>query len=175
MTSIKRMSSNPYVPLNQSSISKILLMRKQYSCMHPGKPWDERHSEGNITWRTRFGGNYSDISLACIFHTTKTSSTCTSIQASWQITTMKQTYSAYRLYDKLQPWNEHIVPTDFIAKSVLKSNISSRFSRNTKQFGMFSLTAWHGTSLFLTRRSPRPPHRFFEPCSIHDSWDHHQY
>ena len=101
---------------------------------------EEPDLEGNIS---QLGGKYYNISLACIYHTKK----------------RVVHVLAYRLHDKLQSWNEHTVPTGFIAKlqpwneqivpigistqkSRLKSNISSRSSRNTKQFRMFSLTSY---------------------------------
>ena len=59
---------------------------------------EEPDLEGNIS---QLGGKYYNISLACIYHTKKTSCTCTSLQASWQITTMKWTYSAHRLHSQV--------------------------------------------------------------------------
>ena len=107
-------------------------------------------------WRTLLCSAY------CVFH-------CYHIKCMrlitkfYGITPLKQAIYAlaYRLHDKLQPWNEQIVPTGFVVKSLLKSNIASRSSRNTKQIGMFFPTAWHRTSLFSTQGSPRPPHQFF--------------
>ena len=84
-------------------------------------------------------GKYYDISLACIYNTTKTS----------------VYILAYRLHDKLQ-----------------KTYSANGLHENSMLITIFSTrmncTCWiniNSSQSCSSRRSPRPPHGYFDPCS----------